>query len=88
MDGARYLVRWPPPPPREIVALVLTGGAMVSLCIVAIGATIHRGAITAEESSLLSTALGAAIGAAATYLGQSRPDPPAQIDKREPPADE
>jgi hypothetical protein len=76
LDGAHY-VRWPPPPPqhiRDVVALVLAGGAVLALIVTAVGASIHRGPISAEESSLLSTALGAAVGAVATYLGQGARD--------------
>jgi hypothetical protein len=54
---------------RDLVALVLAGGAAVALVVIAVGASVHRGPISQEESSLLSTALGAAVGAIATYLG-------------------
>jgi hypothetical protein len=66
---------------RDLVALVLAAGAAVALIVTAVGAAIHRGPISQEESSLLSTALGAAIGAAATYLGIGSHDRAPDLDQ-------
>jgi hypothetical protein len=57
---------------RDAVALVLALGAAIAVVVIALGAALHEGPISQEESTLLSTALGAAIGAIATYLGISR----------------
>lgn len=56
---------------RAVVAVILSFGIAAAIVIIAVGATFHRGAISNEESNLLSTVLGAAIGAVATYLGIS-----------------
>jgi hypothetical protein len=34
-----------------------------------VGAAVHSGPISAEESTLIATVLGAAVGALATFLG-------------------
>jgi hypothetical protein len=76
MDGA-YYVRLPEPHrSRDVVAYVLAVGLVVALSVTAVGAVLHRGPISAEESALLSTSLGATVGALATYLGQQPPRPP------------
>ena len=62
---------------RDLVALVLAGGAAVALVVIAVGAAVHHGPISQEESALLSTALGAAVGAIATYLGLGGREQPA-----------
>lgn len=66
---------------RAVVAVILAFGVSASIVIIAAGATFHRGSISSEESNLLSTVLGAAIGAVATYLGitfssRDRGEPP------------
>jgi hypothetical protein len=57
---------------RDAVALVLALGVAVAIIVIALGAALHEGPISQEESTLLSTALGAGVGAIATYLGISR----------------
>jgi hypothetical protein len=80
MDGAHF-VRLPDPHrSRDVVAYVLAVGLVVALSVTAVGAVIHRGPISAEESALLSTSLGATVGALATYLGQQPPRPPKTPD--------
>ena len=67
---------------RDLVALVLAGGAAVALVVIAVGAAVHTGPISQEESALLSTALGASVGAIATYLGlggRDRAPAPAEV---------
>lgn len=60
--------------PSSLVALVIAGGVSLSLVALSIGAAWTEagggtGQLSTESSALLSTALGAAIGAVATYLG-------------------
>ena len=57
---------------RDLAAIILALGVTATLIIIAVGSVIHTGPISTEESTLLSTALGAAVGAVATYLGLSR----------------
>jgi len=61
-------------PPTALVALVLAAGVAIAIVALAIGAAateagVGSGTLSSESSTLLSTALGAAIGAVATYLG-------------------
>jgi hypothetical protein len=74
---------------HSLVALVLAVGVAFALVVLAIGAAVTEaglgtGSLSAESSTLLSTALGAAIGAVATYLGgritSSSSTPPADVD--------
>ena len=68
---------------HSLVALVLAGGAAIALVALSIGAAVTEagvgtGNLSTESATLLSTALGAAIGAVATYLGgrmNATPDP-------------
>jgi hypothetical protein len=53
------------------VALVLAVGVVVALVAAAIG----HPHLTTDETTLLSTAVGAIVGALATYLGVSRDAP-------------
>lgn len=57
-----------------LVAVVLSAGLAIAICTLAVGAVVHAGPISQEESNLLSTVLGAIVGAVATYLGTRRPD--------------
>jgi hypothetical protein len=55
-------------------ALILALGVMVSIVIISVGAEITSTPLTTEEQTLLSTIVGAAIGAVATYIGVRRGD--------------
>jgi hypothetical protein len=52
-----------------LVALVLATGVAVAIIALAIGPVWNNGPVSTEEATLLSTVLGAAVGAIATYLG-------------------
>lgn len=57
---------------RSLAALVLAVGVTISIVALAIGAAWTEGshnAISSQASTLLSTVLGAAVGAVAAYLG-------------------
>jgi hypothetical protein len=54
---------------RGLAALVLAGGVAIAIIAIAVGAAVHSGPISAEESTLIATVLGAAVGALATFLG-------------------
>lgn len=54
---------------RGVVAVILAAGVAVAVIITALGAALHRGPIAEAESNLLSTVLGAGVGAVATFLG-------------------
>jgi hypothetical protein len=58
---------------RGLAAIILAVGVTIALVTIAIGAAIHTGPISAEESTLIATVMGAAVGALATFLG-FRPD--------------
>lgn len=49
--------------------MILAVGVTSALVIIALGAAWHTGPISQEESSVLSTVLGAAVGAVAAFLG-------------------
>jgi hypothetical protein len=72
------------------VALVLATGIALAILAVAVGAAAHEGSVSAEESTLISTVLGAAVGALATYLGtrDERHEPPEPPQYLERPSDE
>jgi hypothetical protein len=55
---------------QGIVAIILATGVALSLIVLSVSDVFHDGHVTAEESTLLATALGAAIGAIATAMGQ------------------
>lgn len=65
--GRRVSVR-----PRELVAAILAAGISLAIVVICVGVATHSGPISAEESTLIATVLGAAVGALATYLGTSR----------------
>jgi len=61
---------------RGAVALVLAVGVSVAIVATLVGAVLSSHQLSAEETSLISGVVGAAVGAVATYLGGwSRPDP-------------
>ena len=75
---------------RDLVALVLAGGAALVVA-VAIGAGVSGHGVTATEGALLGSIIGAAVGAVAVYLGGYRPpggpppaDPPAGAETYRP----
>lgn len=54
---------------HAIVAIILATGVTLSLIGLTLNKILQDGHITEIESTIFSTALGAAIGAVATYLG-------------------
>jgi hypothetical protein len=71
---------------RPFVAIILTAGVMAVLIILAIGEITQTGPhehLSDTESTLLSTVLGAAVGAIATYLGTHQSDKADDSDKSE-----
>lgn len=54
---------------RAVAALILAVGVAASVVILCIETIIHSGPVSAEEATVLSTVLGATVGAVATYLG-------------------
>jgi hypothetical protein len=78
---------------RGWVALLLAFGIAASAIIICIETILHVGPASAEEATVLSTVLGASVGAVATYLGghlptpgQSSPPPEDDHDETVPPA--
>ena len=74
-------------PPRSLVAFVLVIGTAVAIVALAIGAAwteaSNNGHVSDQASTLLSTVLGAAVGAIAAYLGgriagDNEPAPPSE----------
>lgn len=61
---------------KNLVALVLAGGAGVAVIVLSVGAVVSGRTLSVEEASVLSAVLGAAVGAVATYLGLSRDEGP------------
>lgn len=57
--------------PRDVLALILGGGAVVAVVLLAISEALTSGHVSADASTLFSTVLGALIGAVATYLGST-----------------
>lgn len=57
-----------------MVAVILALGITATIILLAVETILHSGTISTQEASLLSTVLGAAIGAVATYLGLSKGD--------------
>ena len=52
-----------------LAALVLAMGVAICVIALAVGTATQSGPISQEDATLLSTVLGAAVGAVATYLG-------------------
>lgn len=67
-----------------LVAMVLALGLATAVVILCIETILHLGPVSDSEAAVLSTVLGAAVGAVATFLGGaargrnggSPPDPP------------
>jgi hypothetical protein len=61
-----------------LAAVVLATGVVLAVVVATAGAAISHREFSPDETTLLSTVLGAAIGAVATYLGTHgrRPDAP------------
>jgi len=55
-----------------LVALVLAVSVGATMIIISVETVLHSGAISQAESNVLSTVVGAVIGAVATYLGVAR----------------
>jgi hypothetical protein len=56
-----------------LVAVILALAVSVSIIIISIGAEITNQPLSSEEQTLISTVVGAALGAVATYIGIARP---------------
>ena len=54
-----------------LVAIVLALGLAVAVVLLCLETILHRGPVSDSEAAVLSTVLGAAVGAVATYLGAS-----------------
>lgn len=52
-----------------LVAVILAAGVAASVILISVGVLRAPGHITEQEATLLSTVLGAGVGAIATYLG-------------------
>lgn len=59
---------------HTIVAIILAIGVASAVIVLAVETVLHSGSISTQEASLLSTVLGATVGAVATYLGLSKSD--------------
>lgn len=59
---------------HTLVAVILATGAAVSVVLLSISILTTPGHVTGEESTLLSTVLGATVGAAAAYIGRTVSD--------------
>jgi hypothetical protein len=64
LDSTSNVTDW-----KVIIALVLAMGTAISIVLLSINELVNAGHITASESTLYSTILGALIGALGTYLG-------------------
>jgi membrane protein DedA with SNARE-associated domain len=75
---------------RGIAALMLAVGLSATVILLAVETILHTGPISTQEASLLSTTLGAIIGALAVYLGgHTAPEQtPAELPPPGPPADQ
>lgn len=51
------------------MAVILAAGTALAVIVLAVGAAATAGPISQEDAALLSTVLGASVGAVATYLG-------------------
>lgn len=75
---------------RGLVAVVLAAGVAICVVSLSLGIAVTTGPISQEDSALLSTVLGAAIGAVATYLGgralppRNPPGPPSEAPGPDP----
>jgi hypothetical protein len=55
-----------------LVAVILALAIAATVVIIALETVIHKGAISETEANILSTMVGAIVGAVATYLGVGR----------------
>jgi Co/Zn/Cd efflux system component len=55
--------------PRGLAAVILASGLALALLALAVGTEVTDRQISMEEAALMSTVLGAVVGAIATYLG-------------------
>ena len=62
--------------PRAVAAVILALGIAASAVILCIETIIHAGPVSSEEATVLSTVLGASVGAVATYLGGGHHEAP------------
>jgi hypothetical protein len=58
-----------------IAAFILALGVAISITALAIGSALNGHATSELDATLLSTAIGAAVGAVATYIGVKRSTP-------------
>lgn len=65
---------------KTLVAVVLAAFVGVAVVVLALGAALNGRNLSAEETAILSSVLGAAVGALATFLGMKKGDdePPAE----------
>jgi hypothetical protein len=63
-----------------MVAVVLAAGLAVCLVVISVAVFRTPGHLTAEEATLLSTILGAVVGAIATFLGTHAPSDRGESD--------
>lgn len=54
---------------HDLAGIILTLGVSISLVLLIITQVIHDGHLTTDETTVIATVLGAAVGAVATYLG-------------------
>ena len=55
-----------------LAAVILAAGVAICVIALALGTATQTGPISQEDATLLSTVLGAAVGAVATFLGSGR----------------
>jgi putative Mn2+ efflux pump MntP len=71
--------------PRGLAAVILATGLALSLLALAVGTEVTDRQISMEEAALMSTVLGAVVGAIATYLGGAVFSRDKEDDREEPP---
>ena len=76
--------RWTPQAWRGVAALIIAFGLSATVVLLAIETILHSGSISTQESSLLSTALGAMVGAVAVFLGGHTTDGGGSVASDEP----
>jgi hypothetical protein len=71
-----------------LVAVILAAGVAICVIALALGTATQSGPISQEDATLLSTVLGAAVGATATFLGTNRTTAPTEppTEPTEPPS--
>lgn len=76
---------------RGLTATILAVGLVITICALAIGTASSDRPVSVEESTLLSTAIGAVIGALGAFLGfhaSGTGHLPSRTDQMPPPGDE